>query len=123
MAGASRIIAVDINPSKFAIGMFRYFVLRSIACAFIFFFLLLLLDCVAREFGATDCVNPKDHQNPIQQVRIFRFLLLLCAIDLSALIHLLELLFACFGFWLNHARCFSISFFLRRHLSGDRGDD
>ncbi|KAG2438339.1 hypothetical protein HYH02_010797 [Chlamydomonas schloesseri] len=39
--GASRIIAVDINPSKFA---------------------------AAKEFGATDCINPKDHEKPIQQV-------------------------------------------------------
>ncbi|HTN29407.1 MAG TPA: S-(hydroxymethyl)glutathione dehydrogenase/class III alcohol dehydrogenase [Pseudomonas sp.] len=41
MAKASRIIAIDINPDKFAI---------------------------ARELGATDCVNPKDHDKPIQNV-------------------------------------------------------
>lgn len=41
MAGASRIIGVDINPSKFAI---------------------------AEELGATDFVNPKDHEKPIQEV-------------------------------------------------------
>ena len=41
MAGASRIIAVDINPSKFAI---------------------------AEELGATDFVNPKDRDKPIQDV-------------------------------------------------------
>lgn len=40
-AGARRIIAVDVNPAKFQ---------------------------KAREFGATDCVNPKDHQEPIQEV-------------------------------------------------------
>ncbi|PNW76215.1 hypothetical protein CHLRE_12g543350v5 [Chlamydomonas reinhardtii] len=40
-AGASRIIAVDINPTKFP---------------------------AAKEFGATDCINPKDHEKPIQQV-------------------------------------------------------
>ncbi len=40
-AGAARIIAVDINPAKFA---------------------------SAKEFGATECVNPKDHDKPIQQV-------------------------------------------------------
>ncbi|KAG2484258.1 hypothetical protein HYH03_016903 [Edaphochlamys debaryana] len=40
-AGASRIIAIDLNPSKFA---------------------------AAKEFGATACVNPKDHDKPIQQV-------------------------------------------------------
>lgn len=41
VAGASKIIGVDINPTKFNI---------------------------AKEFGATDCVNPKDHDRPIQQV-------------------------------------------------------
>ncbi len=43
MAKASRIIAIDINPDKFAI---------------------------ARELGATDCVNPKDFDKPIQEVII-----------------------------------------------------
>jgi len=41
MAKASRIIAIDINPGKFAI---------------------------AEELGATDFVNPKDHDKPIQEV-------------------------------------------------------
>jgi len=41
MAGAGRIIAIDTNPSKFEL---------------------------ARTFGATDCVNPADHDRPIQQV-------------------------------------------------------
>jgi S-(hydroxymethyl)glutathione dehydrogenase/alcohol dehydrogenase len=41
MAKAERIIAIDINPDKFEL---------------------------ARQFGATDCVNPKDHTDPIQQV-------------------------------------------------------
>ena len=40
-AKAGRIIAVDTNPSKFDL---------------------------ARHFGATDCVNPKDHSKPIQEV-------------------------------------------------------
>jgi S-(hydroxymethyl)glutathione dehydrogenase/alcohol dehydrogenase len=40
-AGASRILAIDINPEKFAL---------------------------ARQFGATECVNPKDHAKPIQEV-------------------------------------------------------
>ncbi len=40
-AGASRIIAIDLNPDKFEL---------------------------ARHFGATDCVNPKEHDKPIQQV-------------------------------------------------------
>jgi S-(hydroxymethyl)glutathione dehydrogenase/alcohol dehydrogenase len=42
-AGADRIIAVDINPDKWPI---------------------------AQQFGATEFVNPKDHQSPIQQVLV-----------------------------------------------------
>ncbi len=40
-ARAGRIIAVDTNPGKFEL---------------------------AKRFGATDCINPKDHDKPIQQV-------------------------------------------------------
>ena len=40
-AGAKRIFAVDINPEKFE---------------------------KAKVFGATDCLNPKDHDKPISQV-------------------------------------------------------
>lgn len=40
-AGAGRILAVDINPGKFEL---------------------------AKELGATDCVNPKDFDKPIQEV-------------------------------------------------------
>ncbi|MES1941629.1 alcohol dehydrogenase GroES-like protein [Salinisphaera sp. T5B8] len=43
MANASRIIAIDINPSKFDF---------------------------AKQLGATECVNPKDYDDPIQQVII-----------------------------------------------------
>ncbi|MEE4361359.1 MAG: S-(hydroxymethyl)glutathione dehydrogenase/class III alcohol dehydrogenase [Pseudomonadales bacterium] len=43
MARAGRIIAVDVNPAKFE---------------------------MARALGATDCVNPKDHDAPIQQVLV-----------------------------------------------------
>lgn len=43
MAGAGRIIAIDINPSKFDI---------------------------AKELGATDFVNPNDYDKPIQEVII-----------------------------------------------------
>jgi S-(hydroxymethyl)glutathione dehydrogenase/alcohol dehydrogenase len=41
MAKAARIIGVDLNPGKFEL---------------------------ARQMGATDCVNPKDHAGPVQQV-------------------------------------------------------
>lgn len=40
-AKAGRIIVVDTNPDKFKL---------------------------AKEFGATDCLNPKDHADPIQQI-------------------------------------------------------
>ncbi len=43
MAQAGRIIAIDTNPEKFS---------------------------MARALGATDCINPKDHDGPIQQVII-----------------------------------------------------
>lgn len=42
-AGASRIIGVDINPDKFK---------------------------VAKEFGATELVNPKDYSKSIQEVLV-----------------------------------------------------
>lgn len=42
-AGAARIIGVDINPDKFE---------------------------VAKQFGVTEFVNPKDHDKPIQQVLV-----------------------------------------------------
>lgn len=41
MAKAERIIAIDINPDKFEF---------------------------AKQLGATDCINPKDYSDPIQQV-------------------------------------------------------
>jgi len=40
-AGASRIIGVDVNPAKFEL---------------------------AREMGATDCINPRDFDKPVQEV-------------------------------------------------------
>lgn len=43
LAKAGRIIAVDVNPDKFTL---------------------------ARQLGATDCVNPKEHSGPIQDVII-----------------------------------------------------
>ena len=41
MSGASNIYAVDVNPAKFGI---------------------------AKELGATECINPADYDKPIQQV-------------------------------------------------------
>lgn len=45
LAKASRIIAIDINPEKFE---------------------------MAKQLGATDCVNPKDYDKPIQEVIVER---------------------------------------------------
>merc|ERR1719369_2631363 len=42
-AGAAKIIGIDLNPDKFK---------------------------TAREFGATDVVNPKDHSKPIQEILV-----------------------------------------------------
>ncbi|WP_413402164.1 MULTISPECIES: S-(hydroxymethyl)glutathione dehydrogenase/class III alcohol dehydrogenase [unclassified Synechococcus] len=42
-AGAERIIGIDLNPDKFSI---------------------------ARQLGATECINPRDHSEPIQEVLI-----------------------------------------------------
>ena len=43
MRGAKRIFAVDVNPGKFD---------------------------MAKELGATDCINPNDYDKPIQQVLV-----------------------------------------------------
>lgn len=43
VAGAKRIIGVDINPDKFK---------------------------KAQDFGATECINPGDHRKPIQEVLV-----------------------------------------------------
>ena len=42
-SGATKIIGVDLNPDKFK---------------------------TARDFGATDVINPKDHSKPIQEVLV-----------------------------------------------------
>uniref|UniRef100_A0A915HPM3 Alcohol dehydrogenase-like C-terminal domain-containing protein n=1 Tax=Romanomermis culicivorax TaxID=13658 RepID=A0A915HPM3_ROMCU len=43
LAGASKIIGIDTNPKKFEL---------------------------AKQFGATECINPKDHSKPIQEVLV-----------------------------------------------------
>lgn len=43
VAGASRIIGIDINKDKYA---------------------------KAKEFGATECINPQDFKKPIQEVLV-----------------------------------------------------
>ena len=42
-AKAGRIFAIDTNPSKFEL---------------------------AKQFGATDCINPNDYDKPVQQVLV-----------------------------------------------------
>lgn len=58
-AGASRIIAVDINPDKSKLGIYYYHSLSIV---------IIHLANTAKEFGATEFVNPKDYDRPIQQV-------------------------------------------------------
>ena len=64
-AGAKRIIAVDINPDKWPVGnkSERVFVIYL----FIYLFIYLL---IAQSFGATEFLNPKDHDKPTQQVLV-----------------------------------------------------
>jgi hypothetical protein len=91
--GASRIIAVDINPKKWDIGLlffdiiifiisFMIILIITIRIIIIIFYLSFLLHPPnpprrhstaltppAQQFGATEFVNPKEHEKPIQQVR------------------------------------------------------
>ncbi|XP_039776681.1 alcohol dehydrogenase 1-like isoform X1 [Panicum virgatum] len=69
IAGASRIIGVDLNPSRFEEGQNPFDQSMS------FYFLVLVrrmthlcLHFSARKFGCTEFVNPKDHNKPVQQV-------------------------------------------------------
>ncbi|XP_044964444.1 alcohol dehydrogenase 1-like [Hordeum vulgare subsp. vulgare] len=70
IAGASRIIGVDLNASRFEEGVNTpYFTIHGV----IFVVLRSSLDflfspCSARKFGCTEFVNPKDHTKPVQQV-------------------------------------------------------
>ncbi|XP_019857091.1 PREDICTED: alcohol dehydrogenase class-3 chain L-like isoform X1 [Amphimedon queenslandica] len=58
-AGAKRIIAVDINPDKRQIGKRK----RLLLLSFIYLF-------IAQSFGATEFLNPKEHDKPTQQVLV-----------------------------------------------------
>lgn len=63
-AGASKIIGVDTNPSKFEVGnncSTYYLKNREIK---------ILLTFTAKRFGVTDFVNPKEHDRPIQDVLV-----------------------------------------------------
>lgn len=62
-AGASRIIGVDINPDKFEFG--KHVLLAGFHPNHLF---LPLLINIAKKFGVTEFVNPKDHQQSIQTV-------------------------------------------------------
>lgn len=91
LAGASKIIGVDVNPAKYEQGM--------ICCCHYF-----LLNCKitvgnmvphsrrnselsnlsqfsAKKFGCTDFVNPKDHDKPVQEVGSFiRVMVIVCSV-------------------------------------------
>lgn len=81
MAGATRIIGVDTNSSKFETGMSGWawgWVGGGIGIALARLEVMadwltggLYIVCrvaVAKQFGATECINPRDHSAPIQQV-------------------------------------------------------
>ena len=78
-AGASRIIGVDINASKFELGKVNLAICTfnfcdktreqqqgSIKCTQLSHTFAL----AAKQFGATECVNPKDYDKPIQEVLV-----------------------------------------------------
>ncbi|KAF5955127.1 hypothetical protein HYC85_007983 [Camellia sinensis] len=73
IAGASRIIGIDLNANRFDQGEFINLIYKfpsSQAC----FYLLIVDDgsnffaSTAKKFGCTEFVNPKDHNKPIQEV-------------------------------------------------------
>ena len=62
VAGASRIIGVDLNPEKFNIG--TCYSLRKRIFSFLVF--------IAKDFGFTEFVNPKDYEQSIQEVLMLK---------------------------------------------------
>ncbi|CAN6458552.1 unnamed protein product [Victoria cruziana] len=69
VAGASRIIGVDVNPNRFEEGQLQ---LPDLLIFLGFFFTLIAysspLLISARKFGCTEFVNPLDHKRPVQEV-------------------------------------------------------
>lgn len=59
---AKRIIAVDINPAKETAGQIACPPGQLALSGFVVMFV-----CLAKEFGATDFINPKTIDKPIQQ--------------------------------------------------------
>ena len=55
-AGASQIVAIDMNPEKFELGTTKPSIERDKT----------LLLFPARHFGATDVLNPKDVTGPVR---------------------------------------------------------
>ena len=75
IAGAARIIGVDINPKKFDQGIHD--------TPFLLIIIIIhemsidvLCDFVARHFGVTDCVNPLERNEPVHQVLFWTSLFL-----------------------------------------------
>ena len=60
-AGAARIIGVDINPAKAELGK-NNIMANSIKQIFEYFFI------TGKIFGITEYINPKDHEEPVEQV-------------------------------------------------------
>jgi S-(hydroxymethyl)glutathione dehydrogenase/alcohol dehydrogenase len=67
-AGAKKIIGVDINESKFELGVYHniYYVNNKK----IILIIVLVFIVLAKLFGATDFVNPSNFDKPIQDILI-----------------------------------------------------
>lgn len=84
IAGASRIIGVDLNPQRFEEGIslsakqmtsqwfsiINHF-LKLFGTSLYLFLFFCWSSLAAKKFGVTEFVNPKDHNRPVQEVGSF----------------------------------------------------
>ena len=74
IAGAKRIIGIDTNNDKAETGMIIYLVLKLNLISYIMFHYLAENNnankFIAKKFGCTEFVNPKEHSKSIQEVLI-----------------------------------------------------
>ena len=84
MAGAARIIGVDLNPKRFHEGESKCRqdsnIVSQLPCfsklttpIYVDYSLLL----TAEKFGVTEFVNPKDHEKSVQEVHTFSFFIII----------------------------------------------
>jgi len=67
-AGAKKIIGIDINKSKFELGSYHIFILQMRSHWWLNYFNSVQFFFLAKQFGATDFVNPSEYEKPIQDV-------------------------------------------------------